>query len=93
MDITWTYKLTTHREPPLPHPFERIAEPGTGYRGYARGHVYKAGGAWYFEVLVNGRRIHADNTGHWRTIYDACRESTAAFDLVLATGHRLKDKT
>ena len=56
----------------------------------ARGHVYKSGGTWFFVVWADGRVVHADDTGNWRTVYDECYRSALAFDYVTNAGHRLK---
>lgn len=74
-------------------PFEQIDKDRRAWHGRARGRVFKIGETWHYEVIANGRVVNADNTNHWRSMFDGCLESTAAFDHVLFTGHRLKDKT
>lgn len=94
MALYWPVVMYTWRplKPAQTHPFERIEQRSRRPR-YARGRVFKRGGTWHYEVIVRGRVVHADNTDHWRTMFDDCFESAAAFDHVLSTGHRLKDKT
>lgn len=94
MSLYWPVVTYTWgpKKPARPSPFERVERKSQRPR-YARGRVFKVGDTWHYEVLVGGRVVNADNTNHWRTIFDGCFESAAAFDAVLATGHRLKDKT
>lgn len=81
--ITYTWK------PRRPGPFDVIPRDRRSYRG-VRGRVFKVGGTWHYEVLVNGVVVNADNTDHWRTIFDGCNEAVFAFETVIATGQKVK---
>ena len=70
-------------------PFEAVPRGRRTYKR-ARGRVWKTGSTWYFEVTVNGVVVNADNTGHWRTIFDGCNEAVFAFERVASTGQPLK---
>jgi hypothetical protein len=88
----WTTKFTLYRGPVQhrrPHPFERIpqrhSEPPR-----ARARVFKRGETWYFQTTLGTRVVDADNTNHWRTIFDGAFASASAFDHVLRVGHPIK---
>ena len=80
----------TAAHPKRHHPFEKIERPMPPHQYAARGHVYKRGDTWFYDVTVGDRIVNSDNTGHWRTIFDGCNEAVWAFDRVLWTGHKIR---
>ena len=57
---------------------------------YARGHVWKSGDTWHYEVVSNGRVVMTDNTNDWWSILRDCNLATAAAHIVSRHGHRLR---
>lgn len=91
MKATWTVILT-RAEPGNSRrvgPFDKIERPMPRHPYRARGRVFKRGNTWRYEVLVGGKVVSADNTSHWRTIFDGCNEAVWAFDRALWTGHKI----
>ena len=85
--VTKSHMLTVRRL----GPFEKRPAVDNGPKTYrARGRVFKVGNTWHHQVIVGGRIVDADNTGHWRTIFDGCNEAVYAFDLVLNVGHKIR---
>lgn len=54
---------------------------------YARGAVWKHGRTWYYEVVVDGRVVFADNTGAWLPILNAANFDVLVADRVINSGH------
>lgn len=67
----------------------------SGYRGYARGHVWIRDGVVYYGVYESARSdgpILCDNTGvhGWPEMLNQARVATFAVDRVLQAGHSIK---
>lgn len=55
-----------------------------------KGRVYRAGrGTWVYEVWRGNKMFLTDNTGNWRTVYEACMRDVESLKRIYIAGHKL----